>query len=234
MINRPSPLDGRRKRLVARLTTERRHGRRVKLPLRGRYMVRAGQEYTCKLIDISPGGLLVQTDTLPAAGAHVVLMLEKLGRLEGDVVRLGAHDFAVRLHVTGRKRNRLGDELTWLLNKDRLGLSDDRASRRSKRRKRVFVQTADGLRFVARSIEVSLTGMAIETSEPVRRGERIRVGSLDGVVVRRLARGFAVMFDPPDPDKETLQDAARGTPPQAALPTDADAELAPHKPAKAQ
>jgi len=234
MTNKPAPLDGRRKRLVARLTTERRHNHRVRLPLKGRFLTQDNGECLCEVLDISPGGLLVRSPALPDGNAHVVLMLTGLGRVEGDVVRVDKGGFAVRLHATGRKRDRLGDELTWLLNKDRLGLKDDRAARRSKRHDRVYVQTEDGLKFVARSVEVSLTGMTIETAEPIRPGEQIRIGRLEGVVVRRLARGFAVRFNPPDPGEEKPASVARPAPPPAAIHDDSALEYAPQKSAKAQ
>ena len=217
MIDRPAPLDGRRRRIVARLATERRHSQRVKLPLPGRYLTQNGREFPCEVIDISPGGLLVRASPLPATGERVVFMLAALGRLEGEAVRIDADSFAVRLKVSARKRDRLGDELTWLLNRDRLGLKDDRACRRIRRRNRVFVQTADGLTFTARAIDVSMTGMAIETSEPIRPGERIRVGRLDGVVVRLVENGIAVRFLPPEPEQETPRDPARPAPPPAAI-----------------
>ncbi len=234
MTGRPVPLDGRRKRLVARLATERRHNQRVKLPLPGRYLTQKGREFTCEISDISPGGLRARAHTLPAKGDRTVFMLAGLGRLEGEVTRVDTGSFAVRLHATGRKRDRLGDELTWLLNKDRLGLKDDRSARRIKRRNKVFVQTNDGLKFIARSMEVSLTGMTIETTEPLRPGERLRIGRLDGMVVRRVPNGFAVRFNPPEPLQQNPRDAAKPAPPPAAICDTPQMDYASQKPAKAQ
>lgn len=221
MVDQPAPMDKRRKRLVARLAADRRHFKRISLPLNGRYMAQDGGEYPCRVHDISPGGLSVRSDYSPGDSKHVVLMIDALGRLEGDIVRVVAGGFAVSLHSSARKRDKLGDALTWQLNKDRLGLHDERAAKRSKHKNRVYVQTADGLKFLAQSIDMSPTGMAIETTEALKIDERVRVGSLKGVVVRHLANGFALRFDPPSiSQKAGLQEEAgkekvSGAPPAA-------------------
>ncbi len=197
MTNKPAPLDKRRKRIVAQLATEARQSVRINLPLHGHFLMKTGEEFPCKIEDISPGGLMVKSSCAPQEGERVILRVDELGRLEGDVVRRCKDSFAITLHTTKRKKDKLADDLTWQINKERLGLSDERSAKRTKRKNQVYVQSRDGIRFLAKSIDLSITGMAIETTEKIKSGEHVRVGRLDGVVTRQLKDGFAIRFDPP-------------------------------------
>ncbi len=197
MQDQINSLDRKRAKIVAKLATETRRYARVSLPLAGRYLAQNGWEYPCQVEDISPGGLLLKTEYPPRNGKHIVLMIDGLGRMEGDIVREFNGGFAVTLCITTRKKDRLGDNLTWELNKHRLGQNDERLSKREGRKSQVYVQKENGTKFLARSVDVSITGMAIETSEEVKPGERVVVGRLHGVVTRRLSNGFAIRFDPP-------------------------------------
>jgi hypothetical protein len=64
-------------------------------------------------------------------GENLVLYIDSIGRVEGVVVRvLNDIGYAVAFNVPPRKRDKIADQLTWLINKDRLGLIDEREAER--------------------------------------------------------------------------------------------------------
>ena len=126
-----SRLDRRQVRIAARAAQERRRHRRVRLALPGRALAPSIGEFACVLVDVSPGGMRISTKTPPQLGERVVLLIDGLGRVEGETVRAGANGFALQLIGSQRKRDRLADAITWRFNMERLGLEEDRRPRAS-------------------------------------------------------------------------------------------------------
>lgn len=190
-------LDRRKIRIAALGAQEQRRHRRVPLRLPGRFLDPVRGEFTCMLIDISPGGAKVSAEIPPALGERIVMLFDGLGRIEGDVVRAGARGFAVRFVTTQRKRDKLGDAITWRFNMERLGLEEDRTAPRKPGTGRVKIRLKDGVLIHADLVDVSISGAAFACLERPRKGETVTVGDLTGHVTRWLDNGFAVAFDPP-------------------------------------
>lgn len=190
-------LDKRKIRIAAVGAQEQRRHRRVPLRLPGRFLDPVRGEFACTLVDVSPGGARIAADIPPALGERIVMLFDGLGRVEGDVVRAGARGFAVRFNATQRKRDRLGDAITWRFNMERLGLEEDRAAPRKPGAGRVKVRLKDGVLIQADLVDVSISGAAFACLERPRVGEAVSVGDLTGHVTRWLDNGFAVAFDPP-------------------------------------
>lgn len=189
-------LDRRKIKIAARGAQERRRHKRVPLSLPGRGLAASTGEFTCKVVDISPGGARVLTQNVPQQGERVVLMVEGLGRIEGVAVRVGANGFGLRFSGTQRKRDRLGDAITWRLNMERLGLEEDRTAPRKPTQGKAKIELRDGVVIQAELIDVSKTGAAFACRERPRLGENVRVGGMNAKVSRWLDNGFAVHFDP--------------------------------------
>jgi hypothetical protein len=190
-------LDRRKIKIAARGAQERRRHRRLELALPGRGLAVSTGEFTCRLVDVSPGGARVLTKTPPERGERVVLLFDGLGRLEGEVVRAGQTGFGLRLISSQRKRDRLADAITWRFNMERLGLDEDRTAPRKPGRGRAKIRLRDGVVIQADVVEVSITGAAFACLERPRVGEPVLVGDMKGHVARWLDTGFAVSFDPP-------------------------------------
>jgi len=191
-------LDRRKIKIAARGAQERRRHRRVPLALPGRGLAPSVGEFTCTLVDVSPGGARIASKTPPKAGERVVLLFDGIGRMEGEVIRAGRAGFAVRLTIGQRKRDRLADAITWRFNMDRLGLNEDRAAPRKPGRGRATLHLKDGVVIQADVVDVSITGAAFACLERPRVGEPVKVGEMTGRVARWLENGFAVRFDPPE------------------------------------
>ncbi|AMJ60429.1 pilus assembly protein PilZ [Bosea sp. PAMC 26642] len=174
---------------------ERRRHHRMKVVLLGRYMLPNRMEYPCQSLDISPGGLHIAAPAKAAPGDRVIVYLEHLGRIEGTAVRTTMEGFAMTITATSRKREKFTAQLTWLANREELGLPEDRRHERIvPRNPRAILSMDDGSEHVVRLIDISLSGVAFSSDVDFQIGTPVRVGSTTARVVRRFDGGFAAEF----------------------------------------
>jgi PilZ domain len=169
----------------------------------GRYMLASRQEYPCQSVDISPGGLALITPVRGLIGERIVIYLETIGRIEGQIVRHTEHGLALAMSATIRKRDKLASQLTWLCNRQSLGLPEDRRHERiAPRHAAVAVKLADAREITGRLIDVSLSGAALTLGQQPELGSAITLGRTPGSVVRHFEGGIAVEFRLPlSPDR---------------------------------
>lgn len=178
----------------SRLLERRRH-RRVRVALLGRYMLTSRQEFPCQSFDISPGGVSIIAPVKGAIGERIVVYLEHIGRLEGEIVRHIDDGFAITISATPRKRDKIATQLTWLANRQSLGLPEDRRHERiTPRNPRTTLRLSDGREVPARLIDVSLSGAALSTEARPPLETPVFVGKTKARVVRHFADGVAVEF----------------------------------------
>lgn len=181
-------------RTVARPAERRRH-QRMKVVLLGRYMLPNRMEYPCQTVDISPGGLHIVAPVKAQPGDRVIVYLEHLGRIEGVAVRITMDGFAMTITATSRKREKFTAQLTWLANRDALGLPEDRRHERIVPRNPRAVVTLDtGAEYLVRLIDISLSGAAFSSDQPFEIGTPVRIGNTPAKIVRRFDGGFAAEF----------------------------------------
>jgi c-di-GMP-binding flagellar brake protein YcgR len=177
--------------------TERRRHNRMKVALLGRYMLSDRREYACQTIDMSPGGISLVAPVKGTVGERIVLYLEHIGRVEGEITRQTAHGFAVSISATTRKRDKLASQLTWLGNRHELGLPEDRRHERIVPRNPVCeLKLESGRVLVVRLIDISMSGAAvsIEDKDKLAIGTSVTLGRTPGKVVRHFQGGMAVEF----------------------------------------
>ena len=175
--------------------TERRRNQRVKVAVLGRYMLASRLEYPCQTINMSPGGVALVAPVQGAIGERVICYLDQLGRVEGTVARLFDHGFALQVNVPLTKKEKLADQLTWLANRQALGMPEDRRHERIvPRHIRSTLILQDGREVVVKLIDVSISGaaMATETRPPI--GTPVTLGRYPANVVRVFGNGIAVEF----------------------------------------
>ena len=171
---------------------ERRRHQRVPLRLGGRFLL-DGNDYPLVSVNVSCGGGLFKAQTPPPQATKVVCYLDELGRIAGNVIRSSGESFAVVFDATDRKRDKLADQLMWILNKGRYGLQDVRAAKRYAGGKQAQVIRANGQKLNCRVLDLSVTGVAFECDGPLPFiGERVHAGRLQGVVVRSQSGEFAI------------------------------------------
>jgi hypothetical protein len=173
---------------------ERRH-QRVRVSVLGRYMLADRREYPCQTVDMSPGGVRLSCAVRGEVGERVVLYLEHIGRIEGLIARHCEDGFAVQLNATPRKRDKLASQLTWLANREMLGLPEGRSHERLVPTQPAVTLRIDGDHEVkARLIDISMSGVAIACPLSLPLGTPVTVGSTPGRLVRYFEGGFGVQF----------------------------------------
>ncbi len=177
---------------------ERRRHERLKLALPGRYMLSDHLEHPCSTIDISPVGIAVSGQQKGFIGEHVILYINQIGRLEGEIARNSDTWFAVKLQLTPSKSEQLRETLAWLVNHHALGAPDKRLHQRViPFRRRAMLTTPDGRQYQAALINLSVRGAAVRVDAAPPIGTRVAIGRTSARVIRHLAMGVAVEFEQP-------------------------------------
>lgn len=201
---------------------ERRRHRRLRVALGGRCMLQDRREFTCRVIDLSLGGLAVTIPAVARIGERVVAYLDEIGRFEGRVARLVEGGFAMVLDLTLHGRDKLAQFLSRLGGEKTLG--DRRFERRLLGDFVSRLVTAGGHAVECRVLDLSVSGAAVAFVGPrPPLGSRVRLGTTVGRVARLFERGVAIAFDefagPGDggvaQDMFHLTDGAQTEPPAA-------------------
>ncbi len=179
----------------ADLHPDRRRHRRVPVNTRVRGLTRSGEEFEAISIDICAGGLRIGLGKHLPVGEALVLYLDQIGRVEGTVIRPVEFGYAIRFHASPRKQDKISDQLTWLLNRERLGLTDERVAERRASGGQIVVNYGKGMSIACAVMDASVFGLALKTNGPRPLvGDRVTIGDRTGVCVRYIDGGFAVDF----------------------------------------
>ncbi len=172
---------------------DRRKTKRIPLRLTGRFLTAESEDRELLTADISCDGAFILSGSKPAVGDQIVCYFDELGRVVSQVIRATPDGFAVRFNISAHKRDKLVDRLTWLLNRDPLGLTEDRTETRFPVSGYTQVTLTTGRRLDCRMTDISLTGAAFEAAgAPPVIGDKVIVGRLLAEVVRVSGTAFAV------------------------------------------
>jgi len=176
---------------------ERRRHSRVPVRLPGQFMRESRQEFTCTTMNVSPGGIAFASDERVQIGERIIAYLTHIGRVEGRVVREFQGGFAISMKLPAMKREKLADQLTWLANRQELGMAEDRRHERIRSRSpRTTLILPTGREVMASIIDISRSGVAVSLTATIAPpvGTPVTVGATKGRVVRLFANGVAVEF----------------------------------------
>jgi hypothetical protein len=190
-------------------TEERRRHSRVKVRLPGQFMRENRREYPCITIDMSTGGVAFAADERVDIAERIIAYLSHVGRVEGRVVREFQGGFAIAMKLPPLKRERLADQLTWLANRQELGMPEDRRHERIRPRKvRTTLILPTGREVIASIVDLSRSGVSLSLATPVAPpvGTPVTVGATKGRIVRLFASGLAVEFARVVPENEFNDD----------------------------
>jgi PilZ domain len=175
---------------------ERRRHHRVEVVLLGRYMLEDKREFPCQTTDMSPGGVAIVAPVRGEVGGRVVAYFEEVGRIEGKVARHTERGFAIAYSLPFAKREKIANQLTWLINRDALGMPEDRRHERIVPNLKHAVLKIDGDReHVVRLIDVSVSGAAVATTLTTAIGSRVTLGRTRGKIIRHFNGGVAISFE---------------------------------------
>ena len=174
---------------------QRQRFKRVKIQLAGRFMRENRQEHPCQSIDISPGAIAVSSFEPVFSGERIVLYMDQLGRMEGTIARIFDGGFAVTISSSRARREKTAEVLTWLINRDLLGLDDGRRHDRMVPQYTYGEFTMPNGRVVRVNIlDISLSGASIAMSNRVEVGAEVALGGIPGHVVRHHEEGIGIEF----------------------------------------
>ena len=180
---------------IRALSAERRRFQRVRVNLLGRYMLADRREIPCQVVNMSPGGMALIAPVAGTPGERIIAYVDHLGRLEGHIARTFQNGFAMTISATARKRDKLAAQLTWLANRQILGLPEDRRHGRIVPRNPIGrLIMPNGVNLACRIIDVSQSGAGIASDQRPPIGALVTLGKVQGRVVRHLEDGFAIEF----------------------------------------
>jgi hypothetical protein len=186
--------------LSAPSSEENRRFQRVRVDVLGRFMLSDRREFPCQVVDMSPGGAAIVAPIVGKLGERVIAYLDHIGRIEGMIVRVGETGFSMTIEASLRKRDKLADQLTWLANRQILGLPEDRRHERIiPRNPFTTITTPVGEKVPVRVLDISLSGAAIGGAEELKPGDIVQISRTMARVVRILDKGVAVEFSRQQP-----------------------------------
>ena len=175
--------------------SDNRNHHRVHLRLLGRFMRADKKEYPCQVLNMSPGGAALLAPAPGDVGERIVAYIDHIGRIEGTLVRNFDGGFAIKIHASDYKREKLANKLTWLANRDTMPQAEDRRHERIVPRKsQMKITLSDGKEFECKILDVSLSGASVETNRKPDLGAEILLGKMRARVVRYHDRGIGIEF----------------------------------------
>ncbi len=163
--------------------------------LLGRFMRENKEEYPCRLVDVSVGGGAFQSPEIVDEGERIVAYFDEIGRLEGRVTRRIEGGFAIEIQATQYKREKIAAQLTWLANRNILGLPDDRRHERIVPKVRESVlKLPNGALLQCRVLDVSVSGASVAAAMRPELGTDVLLGRLRARVVRHHDQGIGLEF----------------------------------------
>jgi PilZ domain-containing protein len=189
-------------RSLAKIVPDKRKYRRVAIRLLGRFMREDKEEYPCQVVNMSAGGMALLSPAQCRDGERIVAYLDNFGRLEGVVIRSVEGGFAARIVASQYKREKIANLLTWLINRESLGLNEERKHERVVPRNPLSkLILPNGDVFDCRVIDVSLSGASIAMEKRPTLQTEVILGRMRGRIVRHHDTGVAVQFaEMQDPD----------------------------------
>ncbi len=138
-------------------------------------------------------GVAISAPVRGAIGERVVIYLDQIGRVEGQIVRHTQGGFAVQMTMPFVKREKIANQLTWIINRDLLGIPEGRNHERITPLRRHSILHVDGdNEQIVQLIDVSISGAAISTSAKPAVGTKVKLGQTNGEIVRAFEGGLAV------------------------------------------
>lgn len=180
---------------------EQRQYKRYKIVLAGRFMRQNKEDYPCRLKDISCSGAAIVTSVPVEVGERIVAYFEKIGGLEGNVVRTFGGGFAIELSVTQYKREKLAAQLEALSGRNGAAAAQQRRHPRYSADNTTTLRLDDDISIPVRVVDVSVSGAFVETEARPMIGSEVVLGKLRAKVVRHHADGLGLQFiDMQNPD----------------------------------
>ena len=168
----------------------------IAVGLDGRLMLPTEEEFTCTVPAMTADAATFISMARPSRGTRVIAYLAHIGRVEGVVSALTSDGFTLTLNATERKKEKLNAQLEWIAKRQALGLPEGRRhDRLTPRKTHAELMLSDGHVVTCKFIDLSLSGAAIEIDPRPTMGSQVRLGNMNGKIVRHFVEGVAIEFD---------------------------------------
>lgn len=171
-----------------------------RLPVR--YLSDSHGEASGILKDICLDSMQITTLVRPAIGSSVIVYIDRIGRFESEVTHLCEGGVTLKIIASASKRARMKAKIDNLLT-DKYQDTNITDRRTGQFERRDFVRSNDahstligkascGKEFDCAVVDFSLGGLNIETDADLQIGETVKIGTLNGVIVRKTENGYGV------------------------------------------
>ena len=174
----------------------------------GRYMLANAQEYACEARCLTVDGAEIIAAKSGEIGEWIILYLDNLGILIARVEQQTLDGFAVSLHITSERRERIRARIEWHAGAAAEPVEQRASARVVPRDTEIQIHLASGRSLPGTIIDLSLSGAAVRSpaATKVAVGDGVRLGKTVGTVVRRFDGGFAVRFQTPFSSQKFVPD----------------------------
>ncbi len=126
---------------------------------------------------------------------HIICYIDNIGRIDGIVVRCFEGGFAIRISASEYKREKLANQLTWLVNQRALGIPDGRRHQRMVPQTTIqTLKLGDGTVIKCQILDVSLSGASVRLDVRPKVGTEVKLGRMRARVVRYHDSGVGLEF----------------------------------------
>ena len=160
----------------------------------GRYLLADGREYRCTVTDISLRGIALIAPEKGAVGQSIVVYIDRLGRVAGEIVRILADGLVVKLAMSTRAIERFAQRLCDLpANRPLQGVPERRREPRVELEgEEVHVVSLDGT--IGKIVNLSVTGAEVKVRARPAIGTLVQLGRMRGKIARHTQCGVGVEF----------------------------------------
>lgn len=180
------------------------------LNLLGRYMLPDKREFECIVTHVALSSVSLKSDELGSIGDHVIVYIDQLGRVEGEIGELFDDGFVFNIKMAPAARNRWADRIASIDQSSHMSGSEQRGDVRVEPEQASSRFTLpDGRVYPCKVIDMSISGASIKIDVFPSIGTPVQLGKMSGKVVRHHGEGVAIEFDNV-PETGTLADRFSG------------------------
>lgn len=182
------------------MAVDRRAWRRVKIPLKVRFVLGEGEEHLARVETISPAEMTLRTNVTTEPGQTAILYIDRVGRFEGTVMSIGDGTIRLRFDIKRARKARIADSLLWLVNRG-MEAPPHRRAMRIRQDKAAEAVTEYGDVMECKIVDISITGASVAIMPRPEIGEILTIGRMRGRVVRHHDAGVGMEFIKDESDR---------------------------------
>jgi hypothetical protein len=150
------------------------------------------REFSCRVLKMSSGVIEITGPVTGSVGEWVAVHLDRFGKFEGPVIRIGERGLVMRIVTTIDDRNNIGRKIAWV--EDKKNPDKRQYDRFVPRDPHSTLYLPDGRVMPCQIIDYSISGAAVSADIIPELGTMLIVGKIIGRVARRFSDGFAIEF----------------------------------------